>query len=805
MPEGRDEPREHSPLKPLTEDGDGWLELLRAAEEEAVVGSLGAFEILGEAAEGGQGVVFRARQPGTDRLVALKRLARGVYSTPAMRRRFEREVELVSGLAHTGIVTVYGVEVVDGLPCLAMEWVEGEPLTEWSARLPTDRRGVERRLRCFLELCDAVQFAHQNGVIHRDLKPGNILIDASGRPRVLDFGLARRVDGPDAGDLTRTVGFVGTPAYAAPEHFTEGDAPLDVRSDVYSLGVVLYEVLCGARPFDASRIESLLREIEAGQPPPLARRVTAVGRDLDLVVRKAMAGDREARYPTVHALSEDVGRYLAGRPVAAVPPSALYTLGKWVRRNRVAAVLGLVVVVLVLGAVVGGWRQVQVIAAERDHAQRQRSRAERARAEAVAAMQAARAEAEKTRATTVFYLDSIHQAATAWNRVGSTDVVDVLEHASDGMQALFLDHPEVAVELQAQLARTFMFMGRFEQASSMVDEGLARAAQLSAPDFYSTGVLRQAQADIAGHRGDLETALETIELAVEALRALPDDRDARISLGTALAARAMFRQRHGRLDEAVEDLRECIALAERWGTEHSMLVSVASLGAVQAEQGRTEEAAALLTSGLERALEVVERPDDILLARLSRSLAITYVRMGRVQDALPHARRSAEVRAALYPPEHPSLVAAQLYLGDCLLRAERVGEALDHFAELADARRGGAGAARARRRQAGCWIRLGELEVASETFAAAWEQFEEHVPAGEVERPELLLEWADVERRLGRAGQTAELFERACHEWSEASRRGRVPDGGYASLLRSMGQALGALPAAEEALRASGD
>jgi len=790
-------------MAPLTAEGDRWLELVRAAERDVASGSLGPFEVLGEVAEGGQGLVFRARQPGTDRIVALKRLARGVYSTPSMRRRFEREVELVSGLTHPGIVTVYGVEEVDGLPCLAMEWVEGEPLTEWSARLPADRRGIVQRLQSFLEICDAVQFAHQNGVIHRDLKPGNILIDASGRPRVLDFGLARRVDGAEAGEVTQTVGFVGTPAYAAPEHFTEGEAPLDVRSDVYSLGVVLYEVLAGARPFSSSKIESLIREIEAGQPPRLSRRGAAVGRDLDLVVRKAMAAERADRYPTVHALSEDLRRYRDGRPVTAVPPSVLYSLGKWTRRNRVVAALSAAVVVLILGAVAGGWRQMQVIAAERDHAEQQRGLAESARVRAVEAMQTARAETEKTRAITVFYLDSIHQAATAWNRVGSTDVVDVLEHATEAMGSLFGDHPEVALELQAQLARTFMFMGRYEQASRMVEEGLARAALLDEPDLYSVGVLRQSQADLASHRGDLETGLASIELALQALRALADDRDARISLTAALSARAMFLQRVGRLDEAVENLRECIAVGERWSTEHSVLVTVASLGAVLAEQGELEQALALLESGMERAEEVVERPDDILIGRLSRSLAITYTRLQRFADAVPHARRSAEVREAVYPREHPSLVAAQLFLGECLLQADRTGEALDHYGRLAGARGGEAGAARFRRLEASCWVRLEELDAASETYARAWSQFEQHVPAGDRERPELLLEWADVERRRGRVAETRDLYERACAEWVAAERAGRAPSGTYAGLLRSLGRGLGAVALADEALESA--
>ena len=192
-------------------DSEAWLERLQQAEVAAALGRMGAYELLEEIGRGGQGVVFRARQPGTGREIALKRLLAGAFASPAARRRFEREIEAVTALAHPGIVTVHGVEQVEGAPVLAMEWVAGVPVTEWAAR-----RARPEVLQLFLQLCEALQHAHQRGVLHRDLKPSNVLVDASGRPRVLDFGLAKR--STDQGStISRSGEFLGTPAYAPPE------------------------------------------------------------------------------------------------------------------------------------------------------------------------------------------------------------------------------------------------------------------------------------------------------------------------------------------------------------------------------------------------------------------------------------------------------------------------------------------------------------------------------------------------------------------------------------------------------------
>src|SRR5688572_13486081 len=321
-------------------DSEEWIERLRSARTAEELGTLGPYEILGEVGRGGQGVVFRARQPGTGRPIALKRLLAGSLASEATLRRFEREVEAAVAMSHPGIVTVYGVELIDGSPVLAMEWVEGVELTRWA-----EGRSRAEILGVFLLVCDAVQHAHQRGVLHRDLKPSNVLVDGSGRPRVLDFGLAKLVADPRA-SVTSNGQFVGTPAYAAPEQVLGTD--VDARADVYSLGAMLFEMLTARRVIEGEGFSALAHAVGHEPPPRPSSFERSIPRELDAIVLQALARERETRYQSVDALSADVRRYLAGEAVLAHPPGAWYLLRKLVARNRVAAALAALFVVATL-------------------------------------------------------------------------------------------------------------------------------------------------------------------------------------------------------------------------------------------------------------------------------------------------------------------------------------------------------------------------------------------------------------------------------------------------------------------------
>lgn len=309
------------------------------------------YEVQAVLGRGGMGVVYRARHLRLNRPVALKMLLAGAYARPDERERFLREAEAVAGLRHADVVQVYDVGDQDGRPYFTMEFMDGGSLAR---RLAGSPLSAPEAATLVAILANAVQAAHAGGVIHRDLKPANVLLTADGRPKVGDFGLARRLEG-DAG-LTRSGGTIGTPSYMAPEQArgdTDGVGP---TADVYALGAILYEVLTGRPPFRAATAAETLRQVLTDDPAPPSRLNRSVPRDLETVCLKCLHKEPARRYPTAAALADDLGRFRRGEPVTARPISVVERFTKWVRRRptlAVSMIAGLLVIVLIGGGV---WR-----------------------------------------------------------------------------------------------------------------------------------------------------------------------------------------------------------------------------------------------------------------------------------------------------------------------------------------------------------------------------------------------------------------------------------------------------------------
>jgi serine/threonine protein kinase len=345
------------------------------------LGAIGRYRIIRLLGEGGMGVVYQAEQEQPRRVVALKVIRPG-FATAETLRRFQHESEALGRLQHPGIAQIHDAGTADTgfgpQPYFAMELVRGFALREYAEEKPLDTR---QRLELMAKICDAVEQAHQRGVIHRDLKPGNILVDETGQPKILDFGVARVADSEARLTTHTDIGqLIGTLAYMSPEQVTGDPLAVDTRSDVYALGVILYELLAGRLPHAVDRkpLAEAVHVIQEDEAARLSSIDRAYRGDVDTIVAKALEKDKARRYGSAAALAGDIRRYLADEPITARRPSASYQLRKFARRHKplVAGTVA-VFVVLVAGVVASTWEAVRARTAE------QKAASEAATAEAI--------------------------------------------------------------------------------------------------------------------------------------------------------------------------------------------------------------------------------------------------------------------------------------------------------------------------------------------------------------------------------------------------------------------------------------
>src|SRR5882724_2289593 len=316
----------------------------RAAE---LLGELGDYELLEEIGRGGQGVVFRARQKSLNRTVALKVISLGQWASKAHLKRFRLEAEAAARLEHPGIVPIHEVGERDGSCYFSMKFVEGGQLDEVSRR---ESIPIRRAVELIANVARTVHYAHEHGILHRDIKPGNILLDQKGEPHLTDFGLARLVESESS--VTYTLEVLGTPSYMAPEQAVGNNAAVSSNTDVYGLGAVLYQLLTGQPPFAGGTTYETIKLLLDTQPRPPRLLNPKVDRDLSTICLKCLEKDPQRRYSSALALAEDLGRWLKHEPIVA-RHTGVFTRGrKWVRRNPASALLVACVVALAAAA---GW------------------------------------------------------------------------------------------------------------------------------------------------------------------------------------------------------------------------------------------------------------------------------------------------------------------------------------------------------------------------------------------------------------------------------------------------------------------
>src|SRR6476646_2779748 len=315
-------------------DGARGTDRKKATQQPKAFADFGDYELLEVIGRGGQGVVYRARQKSLNRTVALKVIGLGHWATEAHLKRFRREAEAAASLEHSGIVPIYEVGEHDGSCYFSMKFVEGGQLDELVKREPMP---IKRAADLIAKVARTVHYAHEHRILHRDIKPGNILLDQKGEPHLTDFGLARLVETEST--VTRTLEVLGTPSYMAPEQATGNNAQLTAATDVYGLGAVFYQLLTGHPPFAGGTTYETIKLLLDTDPRQPRLWNSKIDRDLSTICLKCLEKDPKRRYPSALALAEDLERWLKHEPIQAQHTGIFARGKKWVRRNPTSALL----------------------------------------------------------------------------------------------------------------------------------------------------------------------------------------------------------------------------------------------------------------------------------------------------------------------------------------------------------------------------------------------------------------------------------------------------------------------------------
>lgn len=653
--------------------------------------TLGQYRVLRVVGEGGMGIVYEAEQPSPKRRVALKVIASGIASKPAI-ARFRHEAQILGQLKHPGIAQIYeaGTDPASGDAFFAMEFIEGTPLSTFcdSKSLPP-----AARIELVAKVCDAVQHAHAKGVIHRDLKPGNILVEVSDtgdpQPKVLDFGVAKltATDEPSATLALDAGRIVGTLGYMSPEQFSAKPEDVDTRSDVYALGVILYQLLAGKPPIDVkgTSIAEAARRVAFDSPEPLERINPKFRGDLDTIVGKTLRKDREERYASAAELAADLRRFLTHQPISARPPGTLYVLGKFARRNKgltSAAAAG--VACLVIGLILSLWQYRQaeqararavaasILAAERSE------QAEKARAEEAA--QRKTAEDANALATAVknFMLYDIIKAANPSELGYDAKLIDAVNRAAEQIDARFKDRPLLLAEIKAELGNMYGGLGQREKAVEQARESYKLFESLVGPDDERTirSITNEAIAQSDGGQNELAEPLLR-EAAARADRTLAKDNEIRLRLLNSLAN---VLQSRGAIAEAEKIFAEILPLAQSALPQgHDTRIAIQGNYLVTLMRGgKTEDALALARVHLDEVIAVNGPAFPSSLAARNNLIAL-LTNLKRYDEALVVAEPAPALAAKTFPSGHPARAIMNVTVAGLMVRVNRLDDAKPLF------------------------------------------------------------------------------------------------------------------------------
>jgi len=613
-----------------------------AAKVPSTIGSYRIIRLLGE---GGMGAVYEAEQDQPRRRVALK-VIKSAWADRELLRRFELESQTLGRLHHPGIAQIYEAGAAEtsfgSQPFFAMEIIHGKPLIEYAEAKHLNTR---QRLALMIQICEAVEHAHQRGIIHRDLKPGNILMEENGQPKILDFGLARVTDGDMQATRQTDMGqLLGTLAYMSPEQVTADPLALDTRSDVYALGVILYELLAGRLPYELSRhVYEVVRTIQQVDPKPLSSINRAYRGDIETIAAKALEKDKTRRYGSAAELAADIRRYLEDRPIAAKPASTSYQLRKFARRNKVLVTGTFAVfLTLIVGVVVSTWQAVRARRAE------VRAQAETATAQAVVD----------------FLQNDLLAQASANKQAGPKTKPDpdlkvrtALDRAAERIEGKFAKQPEVEAEIRQTIGQTYYDLGLYPEGRKQLEQALTLRRRVLGPDNPKTIETMLSLGLTALLQDKYAEAEEIDNRALEISRRVLGPENPVTLKCTSAVVNLYLAQHKAAQTEALA--KQALEISRRvLGPEHpDTLYAAGNLAASYAGQGKYAQDAALLAPVLEISRRVLgpEHPETL---NYMRGLSYAYLMQGKEALADEMDQQLLQILRRDLGPEHPATLTA---------------------------------------------------------------------------------------------------------------------------------------------------
>ena len=668
------------------------LSLVQPQESDATEQSeIGDYRLIDKLGEGGMGEVWEAEQlRPVRRRVAIKLIGMGMTSERVI-ARFESERQALALMNHPNIAKVFDAGATpNGRPYFVMELVRGVPITDYCDE---HRLDTTARLELLRTVCAAVHHAHMKAIIHRDLKPSNVLVaevDGQPVPKVIDFGVAKAMAQPltERTMYTELGQVIGTPEYMSPEQADLTHHDVDVRTDVYALGVLLYQLLTGQLPFDSAELrragfDEVLRRIREQDPPRPSTRLSSLGHDaaeaasrrgtqtrtlvrslrgeLDWIAMKALEKQRSRRYDSANQLSDDIQRYLSGRPVLAGPPDLRYRLGKFITRHRLPVTAAALVLLAALGAIVG--TSLGLVRAQR--------------AERVAAAEAAKATAIND------FLQETLGSADPYLRLGrDVTVVEALEDAAVRADVAFAEQPEIRAAIQDTIGWTYQRLGRDDEARPLLQAALETRSSLPGSE--------RDVATSASHLGHVLRRAGELEEAETLFRQALDIRRRELGEPSEGVAESLhdlgwLYQDQGKFDDAEALFREALEMARKLYPELSLEIAEVTegLAAALGNKGDYEAAEALYRDSIELRRSL-HGNSHLLVASTQNSLGLLLRNRGDNASSRELLEEALEIRRSNLGDEHPDVADSMNALGAVLISSGDLDAAEELYLELID-------------------------------------------------------------------------------------------------------------------------